>query len=47
MRGFSTKGEGRGTGLHLVRQEVRTLDGDIAVESVPGSTEFTVSVPLM
>ncbi|MCD8141200.1 MAG: ATP-binding protein [Planctomycetaceae bacterium] len=46
MRGFSTKGEGRGTGLHLVRQEVRNLGGDITVESVPGSTEFTVTIPL-
>ncbi|MCC8180545.1 MAG: Spo0B domain-containing protein [Planctomycetes bacterium] len=45
MRGFSTKGEGRGTGLYLVRQEVRNLGGDIAVESKPGSTEFTVTVP--
>ncbi|MDR1534266.1 MAG: Spo0B domain-containing protein [Planctomycetota bacterium] len=40
-RGFSTKGEGRGIGLYLVRQELRSLGGDIAVVSRPGETVFT------
>lgn len=44
-RGFSTKGKGRGTGLHLVRQEIELLGGSIAVESVPGRTVFTAVVP--
>ncbi len=45
QRGFSTKGTGRGTGLYLVRQSVRVLDGDISVESQNGKTEFTVIIP--
>lgn len=45
-RGFSTKGEGRGTGLHLVRQEVALLGGDIHVESKPGRTVFAADLPL-
>lgn len=44
-RGFSTKGEGRGTGLHLVRQEVTMLGGDIAVRNGKGETVFMVSIP--
>ena len=44
-RGFSTKGEGRGTGLHLVRQEIDTLGGAITVESVPGRTVFAADLP--
>lgn len=46
QRGFSTKGEGRGTGLHLVRQEVTLLGGGIEVKSIPGKTVFTVDLPL-
>ncbi len=45
QRGFSTKGKGRGTGLYLVRQSVRVLDGDISVESRNGKTEFCVTIP--
>lgn len=46
LRGFSTKGENRGTGLYLVRQAVGLLGGTIDVESRPGSTAFTVAIPL-
>ncbi len=45
LRGFSTKGEGRGTGLYLVRRAVRLLGGTIEVQSHPGSTVFSVTVP--
>lgn len=44
-RGFSTKGKGRGTGLYLVRQSVKLLGGEINLQSRPGWTEFTVSIP--
>lgn len=45
LRGFSTKGEGRGTGLYLVRRAVRLLGGTIEVQSHPGSTVFSVTIP--
>lgn len=35
-RGFSTKGEGRGTGLSLVKETVDAFHGTIRVESEPG-----------
>lgn len=42
--GYSTKGEGRGTGLYHVRQMVEQSGGSITVESQPGvGTCFTVS----
>lgn len=42
--GYSTKGEGRGTGLYHVRQMVGQSGGSITVESQPGvGTCFTVS----
>jgi signal transduction histidine kinase len=44
---FTTKPQGQGTGLGLdiVRRLVRHNDGDIAVESRPGRTEFRVALP--
>ncbi len=43
--GFSTKGEGRGTGLYVTSQLVRRYGGEITVESEPGSgTSFTVTL---
>ncbi|MCD7897927.1 MAG: ATP-binding protein [Planctomycetaceae bacterium] len=45
IRGFSTKGEGRGTGLYLVKRAVRLLGGEISVQSNPGRTVFTVTIP--
>ena len=42
--GFSTKGEGRGTGLYLVKNMVEGLGGEITVESQPGvGASFTIS----
>ena len=44
---FTTKGVGKGTGLGLdiVRRTLQRHDGDIAVESAPGRTEFVVRLP--
>ncbi|EMZ5625149.1 TPA: sensor histidine kinase [Enterobacter roggenkampii] len=45
-KGFSTKGENRGVGLFLARQQIQNLGGDISVESEPGVfTQFFVHVP--
>ncbi|MFS8116940.1 MAG: response regulator [Microcoleus sp.] len=45
---FTTKsaGEGSGLGLDIVRKIVEKHEGTIAVESVPGQTTFTVSLPI-
>jgi signal transduction histidine kinase len=44
---FTTKplGQGTGLGLDIVRRLVRHNDGEIAVESRPGWTEFRVVLP--
>lgn len=45
-KGFSTKGENRGMGLFLARQQIENLGGEIAVESEPGVfTQFFVQLP--
>ncbi|MBX8460173.1 sensor histidine kinase [Enterobacter sp. RIT637] len=45
-KGFSTKGENRGVGLFLARQQIQNLGGDITVESEPGVfTQFFVHIP--
>ena len=45
---FTTKAVGKGTGLGLdiVRRLVEQNNGLIDVESEPGRTEFSVSLPL-
>jgi signal transduction histidine kinase len=45
---FTTKGVGQGTGLGLdiVRRLVQRHDGEIALDSRPGRTEFKVSLPV-
>ena len=45
---FTTKpvGKGTGLGLDIVRRLLTHNDADIDVESVPGRTEFRVSLPL-
>ncbi len=45
---FTTKAAGQGTGLGLdiVRRLVQHNDGEIAVESQPGRTEFQVTLPI-
>lgn len=43
--GFSTKGDGRGTGLHLIKQLIEKHNGTISVESEEGvGTSFTVTL---
>lgn len=45
-KGFSTKGENRGVGLFLARQQIQNLGGDTSVESEPGVfTQFFVHIP--
>lgn len=45
---FTTKppGEGSGLGLDIVNKIVQKHEGEITVESLPGNTQFTVSIPL-
>ncbi|MCD7898204.1 MAG: ATP-binding protein [Planctomycetaceae bacterium] len=45
VRGFSTKGDGRGTGLHLVKQEMEVRGGAVSVRTEFGETVFTVRLP--
>lgn len=44
---FTTKpqGEGSGMGLDIVKRIVEKHNGEITVESMPGKTTFTVSIP--
>lgn len=45
-KGYSTKGENRGVGLFLARQQIHNLGGNITVESEPGVfTQFFVQIP--
>lgn len=43
--GVSSKGEGRGMGLSIVRQTLEGYGASIAVQSDEGETAFTVTVP--
>lgn len=45
---FTTKGVGKGTGLGLdiVRRLLKQHDGELALDSVPGRTEFLVRLPV-
>ncbi|WP_313385398.1 sensor histidine kinase [Pantoea sp.] len=45
-KGFSTKGEDRGVGLYLLKQQTESLGGSVSVESEPGVfTQFFVQLP--
>ncbi|MBV1818968.1 ATP-binding protein [Clostridium cochlearium] len=45
-RGFSTKGEGRGRGLHIVKESVENLNGNIELSTNIGlGSKFIVLVP--
>lgn len=45
-KGFSTKGEQRGVGLYLVKQQIENCHGNIQMESVPDIfTQFTLTLP--
>jgi signal transduction histidine kinase len=45
---FTTKkvGEGTGIGLDLVQRVIKQHNGDVKVYSVPGKTEFIISLPV-
>ncbi|MBD1829017.1 CBS domain-containing protein [Microcoleus vaginatus GB1-A2] len=45
---FTTKppGEGSGLGLDIVQKILRKHQGELQVESVPGKTKFTISLPI-
>lgn len=45
---FTTKpaGEGSGLGLDIVRRMIEKHKGAIALESIPGSTTFTITLPI-
>jgi two-component system NtrC family sensor kinase len=45
---FTTKptGEGSGLGLDIVQKIIEKHEGEIEVESMPGKTTFTVSLPI-
>lgn len=43
--GFSGKGEGRGMGLHIARETMRSAGGDLTVESSEAFTAFSGSLP--
>ena len=43
--GFSQKGEGRGMGLYIARQTLRSVGGDLTVESDAQTTVFSGWVP--
>lgn len=45
---FTTKpsGEGSGLGLNIVKQIIEKHEGQIQVNSIPGKTTFTISLPL-
>lgn len=42
--GVSSKGKGRGTGLHLVKSRVEIYDGEITIEEFPGEKIFVVTI---
>ena len=43
--GFSTKGEGRGTGLYIVNELIKKYNGTVSLESEPDTgTTFTVTL---
>lgn len=45
-KGFSTKGNNRGVGLYLARQQTESLGGALSVESEPGVyTQFFLQIP--
>ena len=43
--GVSTRGEGRGMGLSIVKKTLEAFGGSIALEAGEGETHFTVTVP--
>jgi CitB family two-component system sensor histidine kinase MalK len=45
-KGYSTKGDGRGIGLHLVKQSIESMGGEIELFSKPGEgTQVLLRIP--
>jgi CitB family two-component system sensor histidine kinase MalK len=45
-KGFSTKGTSRGFGLHLVKQTIDELGGQIVIDSfINSGTTFYIDIP--
>ncbi|PFL14079.1 two-component system sensor histidine kinase DcuS [Bacillus cereus] len=46
IKGYSTKGDNRGYGLHLVKESIQRIDGEIYVHSLLGTgTTITIEIP--
>ncbi len=46
IKGYSTKGHNRGYGLHLVKESIQRINGDIHVHSLLGTgTTITIEIP--
>ncbi|EOP59523.1 sensory histidine kinase DcuS [Bacillus cereus VDM053] len=46
IKGYSTKGDNRGYGLHLVKESIQRINGEIHVHSVLGTgTTITIEIP--
>lgn len=46
IKGYSTKGDNRGYGLHLVKESIQRIDGEIYVHSSLGTgTTITIEIP--
>lgn len=44
LQGFSTKGEGRGNGLHIVLELLKKYDGELSFTSDSGQTRFSCRI---
>lgn len=44
-KGFSTKADGSGRGLSFAQQKIRSWNGRLLVESVPGKTQIEIILP--
>ncbi|OGW35769.1 MAG: hypothetical protein A2088_00340 [Nitrospirae bacterium GWD2_44_7] len=41
----TTKGRGRGMGLKIARDAIKSIGGDITAEASEGKTKFVISLP--
>ncbi|TKI26565.1 ATP-binding protein, partial [Bacillus mycoides] len=46
IKGYSTKGDNRGYGLHLVKESIQRINGEIHIHSLVGEgTTITIEIP--
>lgn len=45
MEGFSTKQEGRGQGLFIVKRLTERLGGSITIDPIDGKFKLTIEIP--